>query len=144
LAKVMEYVIYEAKEKFIDVKKELQFLSNYTQLLNQQHTNTKFETEVSGDYEKLKISPLLLAGFIDKMGEEKNNGTERMYRMQLKFYGKEMEMILNENSGMDNMQLLSDDDNLNRRLTELYPGKFSYSNTIDDRAFKLILTLHED
>ena len=55
----MEYVIYEAKEKLIDVKKEINFLYNYTQLINQQDSNIVVEIEVSGDHTLLKISPFI-------------------------------------------------------------------------------------
>ena len=144
LAKVMEYVIYEAKEKLIDVKKEIQFLNNYTQLLNQQNNTVKFETETCGDYDKLKISPLLLAGFIDKMSTDEHPGVERSYRMQLQFSGKEMVMIINQDSGNGNIMVLLQDDNLQQRLTELYPNKFSFSNSSDDRLFKLSIMLHEE
>ena len=144
LAKVMEYVIYEAKEKLIDVNKEIQFLNNYTQLLNQQNNAVKFETETCGDYDKLKISPLLLAGFIDKMVTEDHAAGERSYSMQLKFSGKEMAMIINQNSGDGNMLVLLHDDDLHRRLTELYPGKFSFCNSAPERLFKLSITLHEE
>lgn len=144
LAKVMEYVIYEAKEKLIDVKKEIQFLNNYTQLLNQQNNTAKFETETSGNYDKLKISPLLLAGFIDKMNTEDHAAGERLYRMQLRFSGKEMVMIVDEDSGNDNMLLLQQDDDLYRRLTELYPGKFSFSNSTGNGLLKLSITLYEE
>ncbi len=144
LAKVMEYVIYEAKEKFIDVKKEIQFLTNYTQLLNQQDGTLKFETEVTGDYDKLKISPLLLAGFIDKMGGGNYLAADRLYQIQLRFSGNEMIMILNNSSRNGNLQFLSHDDALHYRLTEIYPGKFSFSNSNDNMTFKLSITLHEE
>jgi hypothetical protein len=144
LAKVMEYVIYEAKEKLIDVKKEIQFLNNYIQLLNQQDGSVQFETELEGDYDKLKISPLLLAGFIDKLDTENNVPGKRSYKLQLKFSGNQMAMTVNESSGNDNMLLLLKDDDLNNRLAKLYPGKFSFSNPTGNGSFTLSLILHEE
>lgn len=144
LAKVMEYVIYEAKEKLIDVKKEIQFLNNYVELLNCQDANVKIETEVLGLYDKLKITPLLLAGFIDRMETEKNGTGNRLYRIQLTFSGNEMVMIVKENLAYDNMQWLLMDVDLNNRLTKLYPAKFSFSDSTGNGMFKLSLTLHEE
>ncbi|MEO6254485.1 MAG: histidine kinase [Ferruginibacter sp.] len=144
LAKVMEYVIYEAKEKLIDVKKEIHFLNNYIDLLNSQDSKAAFETVITGDYDKLKISPLLLVGFIDKLDTNDHTTTKRSYRIGLHFSGNELTLTMDKSSGSGNMQLLGQDDDLQRRLTELYPGKFSFGNTNDNKSFKLIITLHEE
>jgi Histidine kinase len=40
LAKVMEYVIYESREKLIDVSKEIHFLNHYVELINRQNSHT--------------------------------------------------------------------------------------------------------
>jgi Histidine kinase len=143
LAKVMEYVIYEAKEKLIDVKKEIQFLNNYIQLINQQpDNNTLFETDVTGDHDKLKIAPLLLAGFIDKMAIGNDAGEKRVCKIQLRFSGNEMELSINGNSGMKKEALLVSDDALHQRLKELYPGRFSVN--ITNAHFKLCIKLDEE
>ena len=79
LAKVMEYVIYEARQPHIEMKKEIQFLTNYIELINQQPDNKiLIKMGYEGDYDKLKIAPLLLAGIIDNIvlsptGEERSH-----------------------------------------------------------------------
>ncbi|MEO6542174.1 MAG: histidine kinase [Ferruginibacter sp.] len=144
LAKVMEYVIYEAKEKLIDVKKEIQFLNNYIQLLNRKDSKVSFETVVEGDYDKLKVSPLLLVGFIDKLDTDDRTPAKRSYRMQLHFEANTMTLTLDESSGNGDILRLGQDADLQQRLTELYPGKFSFSNSNDNGLFKLSITLHEE
>jgi len=144
LAKVMEYVIYEAKEKLIDVKKEIQFLYNYTQLINQQDSNIVFEIEVAGEQELLKISPLLLAGFIDKIAGENNISGKRVYKIGLQFTGNEMLLEIHGNPENENISSVMQDEDLNRRLTELYPGRFLVSNSTEGTSFKLILILDEE
>ncbi len=68
LARVMEYVIYEASQPQVDMRKEMDFLSSYVQLANQQTGKDNF---IMLDYEagdaELKIAPLLLAGLIDNI-----------------------------------------------------------------------------
>ena len=158
LAKVMEYVIYEAKEKLIDVKKEIHFLNNYTQLINQQGNNLTFETEVSGDQENLKISPLLLAGFIDKLAEENVEKENRLYKLRLQFSGKEMTLDITGNlpagpayrtgrqTGPEQKSLATSmqDETLLRRLEDLYPGRFSVNSTAKNNFFKLTIMLDEE
>ncbi len=145
LAKVMEYVIYEAKEKLIDVKKEVHFLGNYIHLINQQpDNNIRFEMEITGDHDKLKIAPLLLAGFIDKVMAVDNNGEIRVCKMQLHFTGYEMQLDINGDTRKGNTSLLLPEDALYLRLKELYPGRFSLNNTNGNGQFKLSLKLDEE
>lgn len=143
LAKVMEYVIYEAKERLIDVKKEIHFLINYTLLINQQHSNIEFVTEVTGEHEVLKISPLLLAGFIDKIADENKSPWKKIYNVGLHFTGNAMTLEISVKPENENMPPLPEDDALLRRLTELYPGRFSFNHSTGDKSFKLVLILDE-
>ncbi len=143
LAKVMEYVIYEAKEKLIAVKKEINFLNNYIQLLNQQDNNTKIETGVTGNYEKLKISPLLLVGFIDKIAVRANDAEKITVSMQLNFSGKEMTVIIAGLPGKGISSLFNDNE-LRQRLDEIYPGKFSFERSMDEGLIKLNIILDEE
>jgi hypothetical protein len=140
LAKVMEYVIYEAKEKLIGVKKEIQFLNNYTRLINQQHNDLSFETEVSGEHDKLRISPLLLAGLVDRIAADGENGG-KIYTIQLQFSGNEMLTIIKRNGAGDKTVIVMDED-MRRRLDELYKNRFTVSTQANE--FKLRLVLDEE
>jgi hypothetical protein len=140
LAKVMEYVIYEVNDKLIDVKKEINFLNNYIQLVNQQPGNrADFSLIVSGEYDQLKIAPLLLAGFIDKIG-----ATIKGYcDMQLRFLGREMQFYIKADLNGHADKFMTPGDPLYIRLQELYPGKFTYQHSADERTLKLNLLLDE-
>ena len=145
LAKVMEYVIYEAKEKLINLKKEIHFLSNYIQLVNQQpDNNVSFEMEVTGNHDKLKIAPLLLAGFIDKMAANENTSEKRVYKLHLQFSGHEMQLGISGDSGKETPGLLLPDDTLLQRLKEIYPERFSVSISPGSTQFKLSIKLDEE
>jgi sensor histidine kinase YesM len=145
LAKVMEYVIYEAKEKLINVKKEINFLSNYIQLINQQPVNNaKFEMEVHGEHDKLKIAPLLLAGFIDKIIDGNNAGEQRNYTLHLRFSGQQMEMGINQDPEKQVAISMLNDEALHQRLTELYPERFTLSDSMGNGQFKLSLMLDDE
>ncbi|MBC7868084.1 MAG: histidine kinase [Gloeobacteraceae cyanobacterium ES-bin-316] len=143
LAKVMEYVIYEAKEKLIDVKKEIHFVYNYTALLNQQNNFKKFETLAEGSYEKLKISPLLLAGLIDRIAGENSRAKHQQFILQLSFADTEMILLVNEKTGQNNLDFLLQDKELNRHLMELYPNRFSVTQ-LNNNQLKLSIILDEE
>lgn len=144
LAKVMEYVIYEAKEKLIDVKKEIHFLNNYVQLINQQGNGLSIEMEVTGDHAKLKIAPLLMAGFIDKMASGNGIEVKSKYNVQLEFSSQEMQMQVTSDSGSLNGLFLLPEDVLLKRLKEIYPSRFSVSYSSDKKIFTLKILLDDE
>lgn len=134
LAKVMEYVIYEAREPQIEMKKEIQFLTNYTQLLNQQQENKiMIELEYSGDYEKLKIAPLLLAGMVDNILLASNHKETHLCKIKMQFIENTLELLVNGNITKPAAPPL---------LEELYAGKYAcdYSPV---KGFNLRLQLNE-
>ncbi len=144
LAKVMEYVIYEAKEKLIDVKKEIHFLRNYIDLLGGQRGNgVVFELNAMGEYDKLKIAPLLLAGFIDKIAGDYNTSNRNRYFLHLEFVGSEMQFRVEGDFSGRFEAFFTDADPLFTRLKELYPDKFSFRHLPKNSEIKLSIKLDE-
>jgi hypothetical protein len=135
LAKVMEYVIYEAKEKLIDVKKEIQFLANYTGLINQQDKGLRFETVVHGEHDQLRIAPLLLVSFVDRVVENSNSGETTVCHIRLEFAGNEMMVTLNR----EGAPFPAPGTGMLKRLEKLYAGRFSLTQEGNDLKLQLIL-----
>ena len=146
LAKVMEYVIYETKEKLRDVSKEINFLDGYVQLINQQPGSTAlFTIRSEGATDRLKIPPLLLAGFIDRIASSNNNGPSS-YDMQLQFSGNNMSFIIKGDLGKNEDLFFGQNsqDLLYRRFHELYQDHFSYRLSSNKTFFELNVRLNED
>lgn len=144
LAKVMEYIIYDSREKLIDVSKEIQFLQHYTELINHKNNNTAiFFLTTKGMYEKLQIAPLLLAGFIDAIASESNNVTAQKYLVSLQFSGNQMLFKINGSLKNMNDSFLHHDNSLYKRVKELYNDKFYLSTMKDNTCIELSLIMHE-
>jgi hypothetical protein len=139
LAKVMEYVIYETKEKTIDVKKELDFISNYIHLLNQQNGAAGiFTLRTEGVYNHLKIAPLMLAGIIEYMAAADKNSSNSLFDFNLRFAGKNLFF-----SATNTRKLLPGySHELTQKLNEFYPGKYSL-DVADGNKMKLKIELDE-
>lgn len=146
LARVMEYVIYEAKEKMIHVSKEISFLNDYIQLINQQAgNNIRFKLETETIPEKLKISPLLLVGFIDKLAAQEDHDQKKEYSLHLKFI--DSNMFLSIHGNMNNQQDLffrPGEDNLYYRFHELYPNRFDTNFSPNRNLFELNMRLNDE
>lgn len=146
LAKVMEYVIYETKEKTIDVSKEVHFLTDYVQLINQQSDHSvKFTVSTEGEPGKLKIAPLLLAGFIDKIVAQNNTTITSMYAMKLGFSENNMSFSIQGDLGRHTIFFgENNQDALYRRLTEFYKDRFSFRISSANNFFELNVRLNEE
>lgn len=66
LSEMMRYVLYESRENFIPVKKELEFLANFIEL-QRIRLNNKVDIayQIDGPIPDLKVIPLIFEPFID-------------------------------------------------------------------------------
>jgi len=77
LSDIMRYVLYQANEQQVDLKKEIEFAKNYVDLQRiryQDKYNITFET--TGDCGELKVAPLLFIDFIENAFK---HGLERRF-----------------------------------------------------------------
>jgi hypothetical protein len=145
LAKLMEYIIYEARQKLTSVKKEIQFLGDYIQLKNQQiSTYPVFEMVVTGEHDKLKIAPLLLTGIIDEIITHRNLWERKTCTMLLQFSGKKLQLIIMGDMAAQNEIVILPGGTTDIRLKELYPERYSVQYLPGNKQFKFSLLLDEE
>jgi LytS/YehU family sensor histidine kinase len=66
LSDLMRHIIYESKENYIALEKELEFVSNFLELQKIRTSDkTKIKYEITGTVPSAKIAPLLFEPFID-------------------------------------------------------------------------------
>ncbi|QQS52239.1 MAG: sensor histidine kinase [Bacteroidota bacterium] len=65
LSELMSYILYECKEEFVPVQKEIDFLKNYIELEKIRTKNTQIEFNWDGNSADLKIAPLLFIPFVE-------------------------------------------------------------------------------
>lgn len=148
LSDLMRHVLYESRENFIPVTKELEFLSNFIEL-QRIRVSDKVEVRYSieGKIPEGKIIPLVFEPFIDnafKHGlrnpaqvpfiEIKIEFTEAKMRFNLtnNFFGTQ-KPLSNQNSGIG-LQ------NIERRLKYLYlPNEYKYEIIRTDHTFTVRL-----
>jgi len=143
LAKVMEYVIYESRENFISMSKEIHFLNDYVELINRQESHAaRFTITTQGAFDKLKIAPLLLTGFIDKI-VSLNNGAVQKYAIRLQFLNNTMLLRINGEMMKTGYHFFDANDSLYKRVSELYDNRFSYRVLPANDCIELSLQLNE-
>ena len=77
LSDLMRHIIYESKENFIPLEKELEFVNNFIELQRIRTSDkTKINYEIIGTIPSAKIAPLLFEPFIDNAFKHGLPGTE--------------------------------------------------------------------
>lgn len=131
LAKVMEYVIYDAREPQVEMKREIQFLSSYTALISRQDDHRSIEMDVGDGYEKFRIAPLLLAGIVDNILEIHRNSNSSACKMTIRFSDNRLELVV---TGLPAKPVEPP------LLGEMYKGRFN-SAFLPGKEYKLNIQL---
>ncbi len=111
LSDLMRHIIYESKEKYISLEKEIEFVNNFMTLQKIRiPENTKIKYEIIGDIPDSKIAPLLFEPFIDNAFKHGLPGNDEEDFIEISFNFTQPEII--DFSIKNNFE---DDNNWNRK-----------------------------
>lgn len=133
LSEMMRYVLYESRENFIPVKKEIDFLINFIELQKIRLSNKiDIRYTITGTVPDLKVIPLIFEPFIDNAFKHgiKNPATSPFIRIAVEFTGNFLRFSIENNFGQS--QSTGDTkhsgiglNNIQKRLEYLYqPNEF--------------------
>ena len=146
LSKIMEYILYDAKEPKVTLINEIKYIQNYIDLERLRHRdNVSVQIEINGNIEECLVPPLLFLPFIEncfKHGVKEGNILNvyinfTIVNNLLKFYVKNNFIAASENEnnhGIGNKNVL-------RRLELLFKDKFTYINRIKNKKYIIELTI---
>lgn len=152
LSKMMRYLLYESEHGNSTLKKELEFLESYIDLMKLRiHETVSINFSVPADYYNVKLPPFLLIPFIEnafKHGvsyQEKSYINIRLEQMDklITFYCSNS--IVNRNAQMfekGGIGLV----NVKKRLDLIYGNKYelAINETLTEFHVKLKILVHED
>lgn len=81
LSGLMSYILYECKEEFVILQKELTFLNDYISLekLRLNKLDVNFDIDIDESAENIKIAPLLLIPFVENAFKHSRTDAEFTY-----------------------------------------------------------------
>jgi len=150
LSDLMRHIIYESKENYIPVEKELEFVNNFIELQRIRTSDkTKINYQIVGKIPSAKIAPLLFEPFIDNAFKHGLPGSENSDFIQITFNFENPGYLLfnlennyeeiytkrNNNSGIGL-------ENVKQRLKLLYqPDEFKLNILKIDHVHSVLLKL---
>ena len=154
LSEMMRYQLYECNAERIDIEKEITYLKNYLEL-QKLRLNKNYKISFKEDFKtgNFSISPLLLIPLVENAFKHISNYTNKTneIRIELSSYdntfkcavSNTFEDIKPENKTLDGGVGLN---NLERRLTLLYPERHNLLIEKNDNVYLATLTLqlHEN
>nr|WP_295869852.1 histidine kinase [uncultured Chitinophaga sp.] len=148
LSQLMRYMIYEIREFKVPVEKEWEIVKHYIalqQLRTDHHLQINVETE--GDFEEQSIPPMIIIPLVEnafKHGAKGNRGSVEI-NIRLTLGGDHINFYI-ENTMGKGEELLSGSgglglQNVDRRLSILYPGHYSLITQSENGKFIASITL---
>jgi sensor histidine kinase YesM len=95
LSDLMRHIIYESKENYISLEKELEFVNNFIELQRIRTSDkTKIKYEIAGNIPSAKIAPLLFEPFIDNAFKHGLPGTGESDYISITFNFENCESLI--------------------------------------------------
>lgn len=154
LSSVLRYMLYECREKYVPLSKELEHLQNFTQLNELQiEERGKVDFQIKGNPVGLEVAPLILVVFIENAFKHSQASQSENIRISILLEIKPDGLL--EFSCYNNCQAQTNTDNLAhgiglanvcKRLEMLYPEahELEISSTETDYRVQLSLQLHQE
>lgn len=149
LSELMRYFLYEAKDNFIPLEKELTVVNNYIALQRLRSNEQLFiEVKKEGEVADQKIAPLLLITFLENAFKHgaKGSSANTFIRLLIQVQKNQLNFTIENNKGtVDEMESTVYKgvglENVKRQLELLYPGKHILNIKEPDDRFAVQLQL---
>lgn len=152
LSELLRYSIYETKETFVSLKKEIDYLENYIAL-----EEIRLEDEVdirfikTGDWEnkELRIAPMLLIVFVENAFKHMSNLDEKDMKVIIEMNVKERNLKFNCMNSYTPIEDYNDEDvtdgiglnNVIKRLDLIYAKHYKYEVQKTETKYNVNLSL---
>lgn len=147
LGKLMRYLLYETNNEKASLKKEINFMTNYIELMKLRlNDNTTVQYSFPDLKTDIQIAPLLFISLIEnafKHGVSADKASAIVFEMkiedkQLSFYSENQNF---PKTDVDKSGSGIGLDNVEKRLSLLYPDQFSFVEKVENDTFSVNLKI---
>jgi two-component system LytT family sensor kinase len=153
LSEILSFVIYETKNDYYPLSKEIQLINNYIELEKMRYTDSfSIDFEANDISEDSFITPLILFTFLENSFKHGISKTMHNPWVKIRLKSSVSEIFFEiENSVPENPDNVGHDgnkgiglENIRRRLTLLYPQMHKLITKRDENSFYAGLTLYKN
>lgn len=149
LSDLMRYMIYESNDQYVDLEKEISYITNYLELQKLRCKNkTRIQYLIEGDLNNQKIAPFLMIPFIEN--SFKHGGLNQFDRdiidLSIRIENAKLEMNLRNSIPKQSRKEIDPIggfgiENVKSRLDSLYPNKHELHLSKQEDEFSLSLKI---
>jgi len=146
LSEIMQYVLYDAKDRTIKLSKEINYIHSYLELEKLRYgDNLKSELGVSGNIDDIEVPPLLYLPFIENCFKHGAKNNDNIW-VNISFERKEDQLLFHVENNFNRghkpeIKHGIGIENVKRRLELLYDSKFKLNTDIFDDRYVVHLTI---
>ncbi len=150
LSDLMRYMIYDTKDKFVAVNKELDYIINYLELQKLRcHSDSNIHYSIEGDIGSQQIVPFLLIPFIENSFKHGgvNQSNSNLIDLKICIEEEKLSMILtNSTAPKESIEIGKEGgfgiENVKKRLNSHYPYRHELTLALRQDLFKVKLKLN--
>lgn len=150
LSALMRYMIYETKDKFVSLDKELNYIVNYLELQKLRcDKTTKIQYEISGEVDSHQIVPFLLIPFIENSFKHggMNQNDKNIIDLSINIDEENLELRLKNSIPVQTGEEIDEIggfgiENVKSRLQSFYQDQYNLNLTQTEEEFTVELKLN--
>jgi LytS/YehU family sensor histidine kinase len=152
LSKLLRYVLYESDKEFVPLSKELEFTSNYIELMKLRlQSNVELEVNIQDNNNNIIIAPLLFISLIENMFKHGVAANKQLKSfIHINIYTDENHTIVCKLKNSHHPKDATSDksgsgigiENLKRRLELIYPSNHSFTSTVEENVYYSTLIIN--
>lgn len=151
LSDILRYTIYDTRDDFVSLKKELTYLNDYIELQRfRSGPEARINFNIEGETDLRKVAPLLFIPLVENAFKHGIKGDTVNAFVEVDFTIKEDYLCLTvqNNRGVADNTVITESagvglDNVRRRLELIYPGKHTLDIFSDEMQFNVKLTIQD-
>lgn len=154
LSDLLRYSLYDTKETFVPLEKEVQYLENYISLEEiRLEDQTTITCTKSGNIADKSIAPMLLIVFVENAFKHLGALRNEKSKVSLDIQVEETQLVFKCINSIDTSTsgLIEENlekgksgiglENAKKRLNLIYPGKYQLDTTTENNQYSITLTL---
>lgn len=148
LSDLLRYSLYETKDAFVPLRKEIQYLENYVALEQIRLEQTQIDLEITGEITDQQIAPMLLIVFVENAFKHLGGSQSRVKILvtitqnKLEFICENtMDKLVNSTENIEASNKGIGLENAKKRLDLIYPNKHKLQVEKQPAIFSVTLSI---
>jgi LytS/YehU family sensor histidine kinase len=153
LSDLLRYSLYETKETYVPLEKEIKYLENYMSLEKiRLEDKTEIRFDKTGNFSDKKIAPMLLIVFVENAFKYLEVSKDKLSKVKVNLKTEENKLIFNCENTFDETEIIKQNleagksgiglQNAKKRLDLIYPNKHQLTIKKENENYVVQLILN--